>query len=169
MPFTPLHMGPGLLIKALLQGGFSLMIFGWAQIVMDLQPLWVIVTGSGELHGFSHTYLGATLLGFLAALSGKYLAPFGLKVLRVSLPTGVHFRWPIVFTSAYIGSYSHVAIDSVMHADMSPLSPFNETNPLLRLISIDTLHLLCLLTGALGTAIYLATAYRQKVDQTKPN
>lgn len=32
MPFTPFHMGPGLLVKALLQGSFSLMVFGWTQI-----------------------------------------------------------------------------------------------------------------------------------------
>jgi hypothetical protein len=43
MPFTPYHMGPGILIKALLQGSFSLMVFGWAQIVMDIQPL---ITGN---------------------------------------------------------------------------------------------------------------------------
>ena len=39
MPFTPLHMGPGIAVKAVLQGSFSLMVFGWAQIVMDIQPL----------------------------------------------------------------------------------------------------------------------------------
>ena len=42
MPFTPLHMGPGILIKSLLQGCFSLMVFGWTQIVMDIQPLLVM-------------------------------------------------------------------------------------------------------------------------------
>lgn len=41
-------MGPGLLIKALLQGSFSLLVFGWAQIVMDLQPLLVLLTGEGH-------------------------------------------------------------------------------------------------------------------------
>ncbi len=61
MPFTPLHMGPGLLIKAALQGSFSLMVFGWAQILMDLQPLFVMWSGAGRLHGFYHTYFGATL------------------------------------------------------------------------------------------------------------
>ena len=81
MPFTPLHMGPGILIKALLQGSFSLMVFGWAQIVMDIQPLFVLVTGEGHLHGFSHTYIGATLLAILSALSGKYLSEIGLKIL----------------------------------------------------------------------------------------
>jgi hypothetical protein len=28
MPFTPFHMGPGILFKALLQGSFSLMVLG---------------------------------------------------------------------------------------------------------------------------------------------
>ena len=74
MPFTPLHMGPGLLIKAILQGSFSLMVFGWTQIIMDIQPLVVILTGSGHLHGFSHTYMGATLLATFSAISGKYLS-----------------------------------------------------------------------------------------------
>jgi hypothetical protein len=74
MPFTPIHMGPGILIKAALQGGFSLMVFGWAQIVMDVQPLWVMLTGDGQLHGFSHTLIGASLLVVFSLLTGKYLA-----------------------------------------------------------------------------------------------
>jgi hypothetical protein len=51
MPFTPIHMGPGILIKSLLQGSFSLMVFGWTQIVMDIQPLIVLISGEGHLHG----------------------------------------------------------------------------------------------------------------------
>ena len=62
MPFTPFHMGPGILIKALLQGSFSLMVFGWAQILMDIQPLVALITSKGQLHGFSHTYIGASLI-----------------------------------------------------------------------------------------------------------
>jgi len=27
MPFTPLHMGPGILLKSILQGSFSPMVF----------------------------------------------------------------------------------------------------------------------------------------------
>ncbi|HYQ38464.1 MAG TPA: hypothetical protein VER09_05940, partial [Pseudomonas sp.] len=77
MPFTPLHMGPGILLKALLPTRFSLMVFGWAQIVMDLQPLLAMLTGRGELHGLSHTWPGAGLLAVVAALSGKYLGALG--------------------------------------------------------------------------------------------
>jgi hypothetical protein len=68
MPFTPIHMGPGILIKSLLQGSFSLMVFGWTQIVMDIQPLIVLISGEGHLHGFTHTYVGAILIAIFAAL-----------------------------------------------------------------------------------------------------
>ncbi len=50
MPFTPFHMGPAIFIKALLQGSFSLMVFGWSQIIMDIQPLVVLLTQEGRLH-----------------------------------------------------------------------------------------------------------------------
>ena len=68
------------------------MVFGWSQIVMDLQPLFVLLTGEGELHGFSHTYLGASLLAILSALTGKYLSEIGLKILKLDLTTPIVIR-----------------------------------------------------------------------------
>jgi hypothetical protein len=38
MPFTPLHMGPGLAIKALAGHRFSILTFGIAQVAMDVEP-----------------------------------------------------------------------------------------------------------------------------------
>ena len=55
MPFTPLHMGPGIAIKVIMQRRFSLMVFGWSQIVMDIEPLVAMLRDKGELHGLSHT------------------------------------------------------------------------------------------------------------------
>ena len=63
MPITPLHMGPGLLIKSVFRGAFSLTVFGWSQVLMDLQPLVVILTGRGRTHGITHTFVGAAVLG----------------------------------------------------------------------------------------------------------
>lgn len=77
-------MGPGVLIKSLLRGSFSLMVLGWTQIVMDIQPLIVLITGEGHLHGFTHTYVGAILIALFAALTGKYLSELGLKILRIT-------------------------------------------------------------------------------------
>ncbi len=152
MPFTPLHMGPGIAIKAALRRHFSLMVFGWSQILMDLQPLFVMLTDKGELHGFSHTFLGATLIGLAAALSGKPLGEIGLRILRE--PAHLPIAWPVAFWSAYIGTYSHVLIDSIMHSDMLPFAPWWAGSPLHGVIGIDTLHLWCVGLALAGGALY---------------
>ena len=152
MPFTPLHMGPGLLLKSLLQGSFSLMVFGWAQILMDVEPLVAMIRGEGVLHGASHTWAGALLIGGVAALSGKPAAVLGLRLFR--LASHLPLSWPVAFASAWIGTFSHVLLDGVMHADMQPLRPFTDGNGLLGLVSVGHLHLFCLVTGALGLLLY---------------
>lgn len=94
-----------------LQGSFSLMVFGWAQIVMDLQPWFVLITGDGPLHGFSHTYIGATLLAIFSALSGKYLSKIGLHRRGLNRDWKVMIGWPVAFLSGVycIGGACQVA------------------------------------------------------------
>ncbi len=99
MPFTPFHMGPGIIVKALLQSSFSLMVFGWAQIVMDIQPLIVMITGDGHLHGFSHSYIGALLLAVFSALSGKYLSELGLFIIGLNKKWQIKIAWWVSFLS----------------------------------------------------------------------
>lgn len=160
MPFTPVHMGPGILIKAALQSSFSLMVFGWTQIVMDIQPLLVMITGDGHLHGFTHTYLGAILIAVISALTGKYLSELGLRILRITPATGLHIRWWVVFLSAFIGSFSHVLLDSIMHSDVQPFYPVSLWNPLHGFVSIETLHKFCLYSGLLGAGVYYGIRYK---------
>lgn len=167
MPFTPFHMGPGILLKAVLQGSFSLMVFGWAQIIMDLQPLFVLVTGDGDLHGFSHTYIGATLLAVFAALSGKYLSEVGLVLLGISRNEDpVKIIWWVSFLSAFIGTYSHVVLDSIMHSDIEPYYPLSITNQLLGIITVNQLHQFCLYSALIGVVVYYSVQYvRKKINQ----
>jgi len=148
-------MGPGVLLKAVFHGTFSLLVFGWAQIVMDLQPLFALLSGAGRLHGFSHTYLGATLLAALAALTGKYLAEFALRMRDIPRCRRIVIAWRVTLLSAFIGTYSHVALDSIMHADMTPYFPFSDRNHLLRTLSVDTLQRVCIYTGIVGAGAYL--------------
>ncbi len=169
MPFTPLHIGPGILLKALLQGSFSLMVFGWAQIVMDMQPLYVLVTNTRriELHGFSHTYLGATLLAVLSALSGKYLSEFGLRLLGLStIKQPIKIVWRIAFFSAFLGTYSHVVLDSIMHGDIQPYYPFASGNHLLDIIDVELLHEFCIYSGVVGGIIYYIVQLVVKIQDT---
>ena len=155
MPFTPFHMGPGIAIKALLQGSFSLMVFGWSQIIMDLQPLWVLLSGHGRLHGFSHTFAGATLLALLAAITGKYLVEPGLAILSIATKQKVvKIGWLVALLSAVTGCFSHVLLDAIMHPDMRPFYPWLADNGLLGILSIDNLHRLCLYSGLLGAALF---------------
>ena len=160
MPFTPFHMGPGLLVKAGLQGAFSLMVFGWSQILIDLQPLYVLYTGQGELHGFSHTYLGAILIAPVAAVSGKYLGEFALT--RMRLGSFNPIRWPVAIFSAFAGTLSHVLIDSILHADMAPLAPWSTHSALWRIVNSETLHLLCLVSAIIGAAGFFLVRHFRK-------
>ena len=163
MPFTPIHMGPGVLIKAELQSGFSLIVFSWAQIVMDVQPLWVMLTGEGQLHGFSHTLIGASLLAVFSLLSGKYLAEIGLRIFGIAKPDSpIVISWPVAAGSAFIGTSSHVWLDAIMHSDVAPLYPMSTRNGWLGVISIAQLHLLCLISGLVGAAIFFAVQWAVK-------
>ena len=166
MPFSPLHMGPGIVVKACMQGAFSLMVFGWSQILIDIQPLVVMLTDRGELHGFSHTFIGASLIALIAAPSGKYLGEIGLRILRISEynPIG----WRVAIISALIGTYSHVFIDTIMHSDMEPFAPFSKYNAWHGVISIDTLHMLCVGSAVVGgIAFWLIERVRQKRNDSE--
>ena len=162
MPFTPIHMGPGMALKAVMQGSFSLMVFGWTQIIMDLQPLFVIISGEGHLHGFTHTYIGATLIAIAAALTGKYLSELGLKILQISKDDPIIIAWWVVFLSAFIGSYSHVLLDSIMHVDVEPFYPFTLVNNFHDVISVGTLHNFCVAAGLMGLVVYYVLAWKMK-------
>jgi len=166
MPFTPIHMGPGILIKSILQGSFSLMAFGWTQIVMDIQSLIVLISGEGHLHGFTHTYVGAILIAIFSGLTGKYLSEFGLKILKISKNDNpISIVWWVVFLSAFIGSFSHVLLDSIMHSDVEPFFPFTLDNQFLGMISVSMLHKVCLYSGLVGAAIYYGTYLKVKAGK----
>lgn len=159
-------MGPGIFVKAVLQGSFSLMVFGWTQIVMDLQPLWVMVTGDGKLHGFSHTYLGALLIAAFSALTGKYLSEIGLRILVISKEDyPIRITWWVCFLSAYIGSLSHVLLDGIMHADVTPFFPVTDANHVHGLLSVTALYDFCRFSGIIGGAIYFLVRWRMSMAE----
>lgn len=162
MPITPFHMGPGMLIKALLQGCFSLIIFGWAQLLMDIQPILVVLTGKGNLHGFSHTYIGATLIAIFSVITGRWVYQAIMAFIKkdfsdyqkklFDVPKTLALR--VCVLSAFIGTYSHVLLDSIMHADVEPYYPISLENDINLILSIENLHKLCIYTGLLGLIIF---------------
>lgn len=158
MPFTPLHMGAGLAIKALTGRHFSVLSFGVAQVAMDIEPLIGIIRGADVLHGPTHTYLGAIVIAVLAAaVSPPICRPIlrrwnrELAFYRLDwLLTPESFARMPVIAGAFAGTFSHVALDSIMHGDIRPYAPWSDSNGLLGLISIEALHLWCVAAGLFG-------------------
>ena len=158
MPFTPFHMGPGLAIKAVAGRHFSLIVFGFAQVAIDIEPLVRILRGDSVLHGFTHTYLGATLIAVAVIFAGRPVCQSLLDWWNAGLSSKwlARFRspapisWRATVTGAFIGTYSHVFLDGIMHVDLQPYAPFSTANNMLGFVSIDALHLFCAGAGAAG-------------------
>lgn len=159
MPFTPMHLGAGAAFKAIGGRHFSFMVFGGTQVMMDIEPLVGIIRDSDVLHGYSHTLAGAALIGALAGMIGRPISVLALKWLRIAHPP---FTWTASFAGAWLGSFSHIVLDAIMHADMKPWWPIVSGNRLLDWISIDQLHLFCVALGVLGAAGY---AWRVRLGQ----
>ena len=150
MPITPFHFGPGAVIHALAPSKVSFLAFCAANVAMDVEPLYYMITQQYPLHRFLHTYVGAALVAifvvvlFLAAR--RFAARFWLPNL---------FEWralspcPVVVGAA-AGSCSHIVLNSLTHRDIGPLAPFSEANPLLGAVSLDALHLFCLASGVVA-------------------
>ena len=83
MPFTPFHLGPGAAFKAIGGRHFSFMVFGGAQVLMDIEPLIGILTDQPILHGPTHTLLGAMVIGTLAGIAGRPISARVLSWLRI--------------------------------------------------------------------------------------
>lgn len=153
MPFTPFHFGPGAMLHAAAPKQVSFLAFCAANVIIDLEPLYFMLTRQFPLHRFFHTYIGAsiillsTLALFVGALKLASIMPlpdlFGWKQLTVR-PVAV---------GAALGSYSHIALDSLMHSDIRPFAPLSVANPFLDAVSLNTLHWSCLAAGAVGLTV----------------
>lgn len=158
MPFTPFHLGPGALFKAIGDERFSFMIFGGSQVLMDVEPLVRMIRGDAVLHGASHTVVGAFAVALVSAVIGR---PIGNAVLWRCGMGDYPIKWIIAFVSAFIGTYSHIGLDAVMHRDMRPFWPIGSHNSLLGIMPVGTLHLLCLLSGLVGGGVVIIRILRR--------
>lgn len=145
MPVTPFHFGPGILLKSIFRRNFNLTTFVLVQICIDFEVIWNLFFNNDErLHTFFHTYLGSSTT-ILIIFIGMY---FIYHILKKNFPIKV------ILISAAIGAWSHVFLDSIMHADLIPFYPFSLNNSMLFQISLLSLHLGCILSAILGGMIY---------------
>ncbi len=157
MPFTPFHLGPGALLKAAAADRFSFMVFGGSQVLMDVEPLVRMIRGDSVLHGLSHTVVGAFAIGAISAAAGRPIGNFMLRYLAIE---GSQIRWSVAILSAFLGTYSHIVLDALMHRDMNPLWPFSAGNAFVGAVSIQALHVACVAAGIVGGLIIGLRALR---------
>lgn len=166
MPFTPFHFGPGALVKSVVPRWFSFRAFVLSQVVIDCETAWNIYRGHERLHTFFHSYLGVSvamaLTGVLLVVYNWFAFQFPRSWLIHELEDwGTLFQFRSSLIAILFGGWSHVFLDSVMHADMRPLAPFFTGNAMLDLVSLKVLHMACLwsFVGA-GLVWGLRIAYR---------
>ena len=153
MPFTPLHFGPGALLHAVAPKHVSFLAFCAANIVIDVEPLYYMLSGQFPVHRAAHTYVGAAVVALLTCALWWGTSKLASVVRLPDLFGWRRLAFRQIAIGATLGSMSHVLLDSVMHSDLRPLAPFGDANPLLRLVSLGTLHEICVVAGVLGIAL----------------
>lgn len=170
MPFTPFHIGAAMVVKPGAGARFSVIAFGLAQIVIDIEPGIGMICGSDILHGPSHTIIGAILIAIGTAAISPLLGNWLVR--RWNKEVQHHkFDWLVesetisksaAIFGAFFGTFSHILLDSMMHSDIHPFAPFSNANPLQGLMSHDAIYQLCVVMGVAGTAVWLIQKWSRR-------
>ena len=161
MPVTPFHLLAIAPVKALAPRKFSWIIFALTNVVIDFEPITYFVITLNPAHRFFHTIIGATLVAILCVVYGRGLCEKCIKHWNSDLKPN-EVKWFSIeesiskfsaWSGGLIGAWSHIFLDSFMHDDIKPLSPFTDSNILLNTISMEMLHTLCIVSGVLGIAM----------------
>jgi hypothetical protein len=156
MPFTPFHLGPALCFGIPLRNYIHAPTFILANVVLDFEPLLVLVFGLNyPLHGYLHTFLAAIVIGFALGLAMFLLEgrmhPL-YKTLQLEPETTLQRSR---FTIAGVaGAMLHVLFDSPLYSDIQPFFPLNP-NPMYGSISSSGIFLVTFIMGILGIAFYI--------------
>lgn len=162
IPFTPFHFGPGLLIKACVLRSFWLTSFIFANVLIDVEVLFYILSNDPPLHRHLHTYIGGTTVGIFSGL-----VMFGAVCLLQRFRPGFSYITHHVaalpkarlliqsLIAGLIGGVSHIFLDSLMHRDMHPWWPFSNQNQLIGVVGVGSLHGGCALAGFFGLVLLL--------------
>jgi len=159
MPFTPFHLGPGLLLGLLLFSYIDFPTFLVASVIVDFEPFLVLTLNLNyPLHGFLHSFFGGTLIAFLlAAVMSKACNSISRLMSFLKLEQKLSFK--SILSAALSGIFLHILLDSPLYSDIRPFYPLG-FNPLLSCsmfvgLEIYTLCALSFIGGGIVYAIRL--------------
>ena len=130
MPFTPFHIGFGLAANASAGNRPGL-----------------VARGIGALAPWCSRGLTALLVRRWNVETSHY------RLCWLGVPGALSYR--VLGVGAFLGTLSHVGLDSLMHADMRPLAPFSDANPLLGLVAHDSVYSAMGVCGVAGGLCWL--------------
>lgn len=166
MPITPFHFGPGALLHAVAPKHVSFLSFCFANVLIDFESLYNLIHQRHPVHAFFHTYVGATLTVLAVVMLFHGLRALAARFWLPNLFCWRELTYKQVTIGAALGAYSHVAFDSLMHADIQPFSPLALNNVLLGIVSLNTLHLACAALGALGAVLAAVRRFTASRDRS---
>ena len=168
MPFTPFHLGFGVLLIAVCPF-FDPIALLLGTILIDLEPLFRLLFSVGQLHGVFHSVLGVIVLFFpISVISwGSY------KLFNKWFNYQYKFRWYLSLISSLLGLFSHILFDAGLYPEMMLLYPFTKQAGFLfgywdSRISMIALSVM-FVVGAIMLAIRMVLKHYKKKKQVTLN
>jgi len=157
MPFTPFHFGPSGLIGLVFGKWVDLPVFVLANVVIDLEPLMVLVFGLDyPMHGLCHTFLLGGALGLAwGALAYPARGLFKSLMELFGLPYQTTLSKMLI--GGLLGVWFHILLDSFCWSDVRPFWPL-QANPLLGVLGVAAVHVLCAVCFVPAIALYIVLA-----------
>lgn len=168
MPFTLFHFGPALFFGVPLRAYLHLPTFLAASVLIDIEPIIVIVLGLNyPLHGFLHTFLFASLaglfLGFVMfALEGVFHPLFSALL----LVDGKKLKMNVFMITGWLGTMLHVLLDSPMYYDIRPFYPMM-INPLYNPDVSANIYIITFSMGLIGVIYYFGSMLLLRLESTR--
>lgn len=155
MPFTPFHLGPALCLGIPLRKYIHAPTFILANVVLDIEPLLVLITGLNyPLHGYFHTFIAAVGVGVAFGFVMFFLErPMHPLYKRLLLEPEATFKKSQFIIAGVLGTMLHVLFDAPLYWDIKPFYPLT-ANPLYGSVSSLEIYLLSVWMGVLGIILY---------------
>jgi hypothetical protein len=173
MPFTPFHLGPGLLAKAVAPRYVSFTAFAASQVVIDFETLYHLVRHDWPVHRVMHTVLGGTAGGLESGLAVAATGPLLLRLGSARLASLTESQRSRILSEVslggalaggVIGGISHSLLDSMVHADVRPFWPLAD-GTLFGMIGAGGVHVGCVVAGVVGLGLLIVGNYRRALNE----
>jgi hypothetical protein len=161
MPFTPFHFSPSACIALSNKKKLNILIFIFANVIIDIEPLLVIIFKLNyPLHGYAHTFLGASLIGLVYGIITYKNKIIFEKILRfLKLPYNYTLKQYIL--SGISGTIFHIIFDMFLYKDIQPFYPL-KANPFYGIISTSLMYKFCTLLFIPTIILYIYIITRKK-------